>query len=213
MINVFLSASVPYLSDDKESWYFENADLTAIRDAILGIANIVLPEYCLTGGGHPSITKLIRYAYQTMTGLEDDKELLRISKAHVRLYQSEYFLNDMPEENDSFGNLILTEKKTTKVESLRIMRYRMLTDFKIKLGLFVGGMEGVDKHEYYLFRELCPNALAIPFPTTGAAALRIYHREREYLNNVLGVELYGRLMKDYAYMDLTSDLIKLACEK
>lgn len=213
MINVFLSASVPYLSEDKDSWYFENADLTAIRDAILGIANVVLPNYCLIWGGHPSITKLVRYAYQAMEGIEDDKELHKLSQNHVRLYQSEFFLDEMPEENNAFGKLIITEKKETRAESLQVMRLRMLTDEKISLGLFVGGMDGVEKQEYHIFRKQCPKAPAIPFPTTGAAALRIYQTEKEYLRNTVGVEFYERLMKDYAYMDLTHDLIKLAEEK
>ena len=211
MANIFLSASVPYLVEGKDPWYFENADTIAIRDAVLGVANAVLPEHCLIWGGHPSITKLIRYSYQAMTGCDDDNELRKLSKDHVVLYQSAWYSDIMPDENAAFGQVIITGKKTTKETSLAYMRQRMLTDSDICLGVFIGGMDGVDKHEYPLFRELCPKALAIPFPTTGAAALKIYDSNKDYLNQVLEGKFVDRLKKDYAFIDLTKDLIKFAC--
>ena len=61
------------------------------------------------------------------------------------------------------------------------------------------------------FREKCPHALAVPFPTTGAAALKIYNSSKEYLSKKLGDDFTDRLWKDYAYMDLTHDLIQIAC--
>lgn len=211
MANIFLSASVPYLGEEKDPWYFENADTVAIRDAVLGIANAVLPEHCLIWGGHPSITKLIRYSYQAITGCDDDNKLKELSKNHVILYQSAWYSDVMPDENATFGRVEIIDKKSTKEESLLHMRRHMLTDSDICLGLFIGGMDGVDGHEYPLFRKLCPKALAIPFPTTGAAALKIYDSDKDYLNHVLGCEFVDRLKKDYAFIDLTKDLIKFAC--
>ena len=210
MLNVFLSASVPYLADGRDSWYFENADLVAIRDAVLGVANTVLQENCLIWGGHPSITKLIRYSYQAMTGVEDDNELKIMTGDHVKIYQSKWFSDQFPKENQAFGNLILTDKCNTLKDSLALMREKMLCDNEICLGIFIGGMDGVDQQEYPLFREQCPHALAVPFPTTGAAALKIYNSNKEYLSKKLGYDFTDRLWKDYAYMDLTHDLIQFA---
>ena len=57
MFDVFLSASIP--DKDRDPKYYETADFVAIRDAVIAIATVVVPEYRLVWGGHPAITPLI----------------------------------------------------------------------------------------------------------------------------------------------------------
>jgi len=54
---IFLSASIPLV--DRDPKYFNTADNTAIRDAVIALARIVLPKAELVWGGHPSITEVI----------------------------------------------------------------------------------------------------------------------------------------------------------
>ena len=55
---IFLSASIPLA--DRDPKYFDTADNTAIRDAVIALARIVLPKAELVWGGHLSITPLIK---------------------------------------------------------------------------------------------------------------------------------------------------------
>lgn len=211
MNNIFLSASVPYLSETKDPVYYNTADFIAIRDAVLGAATAILPKHCLVWGGHPSVTKLIRLVYQEITGIDDDAELRDVSYDHAKLYQSKFFTGEMPIENNSFGQLMQTEKVDGNLkESLQIMREEMIGKNDFTLALFIGGMNGVDKDEYPIFRSFHPDVLAVPLPTTGAAALRIFNEHRNYLEKSLSPELFDRIQKDHAYIDLVHDLIAYA---
>ena len=213
MSNIFLSASIPYLSSKKDPSYYNTADFIAIREAVLGAATSILPEHCLVWGGHPSVTILIRLVYQGITGIEDDTILSSLSYGHAKLYQSEWFTGVTPIENHAFGQLITTPKGNDIPESLNIMRSEMLGTNDFILGLFIGGMDGVDRDEYPMFRRLHPEVPAIPLPTTGAAARNIFNEYRDYLEDVLDEELYDRIQKDHAYIDLVHDLIVFAEER
>jgi len=74
---IFLSASIPLV--DRDPKYFNTADNTAIRDAVIALARIVLPKAELVWGGHPSITPLIKLVLE--------KQQLKVED-HVTLYQS-----------------------------------------------------------------------------------------------------------------------------
>lgn len=187
--NIFLSASIPLKERDEK--YFNNADIIAIRDSVIALTTVVLPNHRLIWGGHPSITPIIYHIMQRL-GLNIQE--------HVTLYQSLFFEKHFPEDNNKFQNVILTENKLEKEASLLLMRKRMFTENSFVAGIFIGGMEGIED-EFKLFRELQPQAFVLPIASTGAASQIVY-------DNYLSPELKNkRLENDYAYMSLFQDLL------
>ena len=183
MKNIFLSASIPLPERDEK--YIGTADIIAIRDAVIALTTVVLPHHRLIWGGHPSITPLIYYVMERLN--------LNIQE-HITLYQSIFFEETFPEDNNKFKNIVFTDIIDNDIEkSLLHMRNRMLDDSKFSAGIFIGGMEGVEE-EYDMFIEKHPKALALPIASTGAAAKKIYDERFTDKNK--------RLVKDYAYMSL-----------
>ena len=180
---VFLSASIP---DPNNQRYYDPADVIAIRDAVRALATVVIPKTQLIWGGHPAITPLIRYVITNVIQAN--------IKAHVTLYQSNFFREVFPVDNDIFiENTKFTKKKNTEESSLNEMRMKMLTENQFLAGVFIGGMEGVEK-EYQLFRDYQPKAELFPIASTGGAAKIIY--------NSINPKLDTRLTNDFAYMAL-----------
>jgi len=184
---VFLSASIPYPDRDKK--FYDTADIVSIRDSVRALATVVIPKAHLIWGGHPSITPLIRFVMDRMNA-----DL----KKHITLYQSLFFEDKFPPDNFAFENIVLTEKRNTRDESLSLMRSKLINDNDFKVGIFIGGMEGVND-EYLMFKERHSNALVLPIASTGAAAKIIYK------NELLNFDI--RLQNDYAYMALFRDLL------
>jgi hypothetical protein len=187
--NIFLSASIPLKERDPK--YFDYADIIAIRDSVIALATVVLPNHRLIWGGHPSITPIIYYVMERL-GLK--------VQDHVLLYQSKFFEKFFPEDNNKFENVILTEN-TGEVESSKLlMRKRMFSENHFVSGIFIGGMEGIED-EFKLFKEFHPKALILPISSTGAASQILF-------NNFLSSDLKNqRLVNDYAYMSLFQDLL------
>ncbi len=178
---IFLSASVP--DPDRHPRYFETADFVAIREAVRALAALVLPRARLVWGGHPAITPIVRAVAEAVN--------LDVQE-HVVLYQSEYFRDRFPEDNRAFAHVELTERRKTRDESLHLMRSEMLGAHPYAAGLFIGGMEGVEK-EAEMFLKRHPDAAFVPIATTGAAARILYDRYSARLD--LSEDLSSR----YAY--------------
>lgn len=158
MTNIFLSASVPLPNRDRR--FFETADVFLIREAIRALVEVVLPRGHITFGGHPAITPLMSL-YAKTANLGSD---------HITVYQSAFFLGKFPRENDDFADVRYTEAVQNDLTlSIERMRIDMLTSRKFDAAVLIGGMEGI-RDEARLFRELNPNALVLPVPSTGAAA-------------------------------------------
>lgn len=187
MNNIFLSASIP--SPERDRKYYDTADIVAIRDAVRALATVVIPKAHLIWGGHPSITPLIRFVMETMNSN---------LKEHVTLYQSLYFEDKFPKDNFAFENIELTRKTTDLKESLAIMRQKLMEDNKFDVGIFIGGMEGIND-EYEMFIHYHPNAFVLPIASTGAASRILYENAIQKYN--------PRLLSDYAYMALFRDLL------
>lgn len=187
--NIFLSASIPLPERDPK--YFETADIVAIRDAIIALTTVVLPKHRIIWGGHPSITPLIYYVMQKLR--------LNIQE-HVKLYQSLWFEDWFPEDNNQFKNIVFTEKLRDIPLSIQLMRERMLFDNEYSAAVFIGGMNGIED-EYKMFKERHPKALLLPIASTGAATRIVYEA---LLPNSLRNE---RLIKDYGYMSLFQNLL------
>lgn len=187
LTKIFLSASIPYPDRDKK--FYDTADVVAIRDAVRALATVIIPNAHLVWGGHPSITPLIR---SVMEGMNVDL------KKHVTLYQSLFFKNNFLEDNFAFENIILTPETVDLKESLAIMRNSLILDNNFSIGIFIGGMEGINE-EFELFVNAHPNAIVLPIASTGAAAKILFDKIEPHLNI--------RLLNDYAYMALFRDLL------
>ena len=184
---VFLSASIPYPDRDKK--FYDTADIVSIRDAVRALATVVIPKAHLIWGGHPSITPLIRFVMDRM-----NIDL----KKHITLYQSLFFEDYFPPGNFAFENIVLTEKRPNRDESLELMRSKLINENDFKVGIFIGGMEGIN-NEYVMFKERHPKALILPMASTGAAANILYESQPKKFDT--------RLKNDYAYMALFRDLL------
>lgn len=187
--NIFLSASVPLPERDPK--YIGTADIIAIRDAIIALTTVVLPHHRIIWGGHPSITPLIYYVM--------DKLKLKVQD-HVTLYQSEFFKDRFPPDNNKFENVILTENLGDIPSSVQRMRERIFSENNFDAAVFIGGMDGIID-EFNMFREYFPEAFLLPIASTGAATKIVYE-------NLLPDEFKNeRLVKDYGYMSLFQKLL------
>ena len=162
---IFLSASIPLA--DRDAKYFDTADNTAIRDAVIALARIVLPKAELVWGGHPSITPLIKLVLE--------KQQLRVED-HVTLYQSNFFAKFFPPENEYVEKIIRIDVLEDRASSLQLMRQKMIVENDFCAAIFIGGMEGVED-EYKLFKEAHPNVPIFPIASTGAASRILYVEE------------------------------------
>jgi len=187
---VFLSASVPYIKKGVpgNETHVRTADPLAIRDAVIALLEVVLPRAELYFGGHPAITPMVRRVAQTRSLLH-----------RVKNYQSAWFLERFPDDNEHFEHLIVIPARETLDESLRVMRAQMLGNRKFSAAFFIGGMQGI-KDEYELFRKLHgPGPPCFPVASTGGAALEllefapIQHRS-DLLGDTNYVPLFRRLL-------------------
>lgn len=192
--NIFLSASIPL--PERDAKYIDTADIIAIRDAVIALTTTVLPHHRLIWGGHPSITPLIYYVMQKLN--------LNIQE-HIVLYQSKFFEEFFPKDNNKFNNVILTDIiENDREKSLLHMRERMLSEFEFSAAVFIGGMEGIegDKEkgidgEYKMFKDRHPDAKILPIASTGAATKIVYDNLTDEDENK-----HERFLKDYGYMSL-----------
>ncbi len=184
---IFLSASIPLA--DRDPKYFDTADNTAIRDAVIAVARIVLPKAELVWGGHPSITPLIKLVLE--------KQQLKV-KDHVTLYQSNFFAKFFPPENEYVEKIIRTNTLQDRASSLQLMREEMIIKNDFCAAIFIGGMEGVED-EYKLFKEAHPDVPVFPIASTGAASRILYFKDH-FTNE--------RLLTDFCYLPLFAELFE-----
>lgn len=204
---IFLSASIPSVT--KGSQYYQKADIIAIRDAVRALAATVLPYVNLIWGGHPTITPLIK---EVLEGVGITPAEI---KEHVTLYQSGYFEKDFPEDNNYVENIQLTDvvlKDTddkTQKASLEEMRQCMFGEHSYAAGIFIGGMEGVEK-EFEFFKKYHPYAFCIPVASTGGAALKLFELGEKSSSEIVLPEGFDRqrLKKDFDYQSLFQDLFE-----
>jgi len=162
---IFLSASVP---DPKRSpEHAATADTVAITAAVSALVYVTLGRRQLVWGGHPAITPMIWIVAQEM-GVDYGQ--------WVRLYQSRFFRDEFPEDNDRFQNVIYTTAISDDRESsLLLMRKQMFSENAFSAAVFIGGMAGV-VDEFALFSEYQPNAVVVPVVSTGGAVVTLAKR-------------------------------------
>lgn len=219
--NIFLSASIPL--PERDSKYYDSADIIAIRDAVIALTTVVLPHHRIIWGGHPSITPLIYFVIERMIKNKVEKETIGFEHLtsdkqkdilykrtkdeifeHVKLYQSRFFEKHFLPDNNKFKNVTLTKIiEDDREKSLLHMRERMLDESQFSAAVFIGGMDGIEgdkekkiEGEYKMFKDRHPEAIIIPLASTGAATKIIY-------DNIFPEEEKNeRFVKDYGYMSL-----------
>lgn len=178
---IFLSASIPIESRDHK--YFETADVIAIRDAVVALCNVCLSnDIRIVWGGHPAINPLVydsikRHITHCDTPIFDEKDTVihttedtNAIQKYVKLFLSNYYKDKFPPNINQFDNVHFIDAKEDRESSLLEMRKRMIDSEKEYIaGIFIGGMEGVEK-EYALFSKMKSESLVLPIASTGAAA-------------------------------------------
>lgn len=190
MPRFLLSASIP--DPRREPLYYETADLTAIREAVSAVSTVALKRGELVFGGHPAISPLVLIVANVLDATE-----------RVRIFQSEYFRDEIPHESAAFRRLVWTPRVGADREaSLLQMRRSMIDTGGFAAAFFIGGMEGVEE-EFGLFRDRWPGVPAFPIASTGAAAKRLLERwapslpfiSRERMRHLQGDLVYTALVE------------------
>lgn len=159
MSAIFLSASVPLVGRGS---YHETANPFLIQCAVRELVITVIRQHKIVWGGHPAITPMIWSICEDL-GVD--------YSGSVVLYQSMFFKDRYPEENDRFHNVVYTDAvPNDRDASLQLMRERMLSRDDLVAAVFIGGMEGVEA-EHEIFRQFHPAAKVLPVPSPGGAAL------------------------------------------
>lgn len=165
---IFLSAGVPDPKRGPE--YAATADTVAITAAVSALVHVTLGRRMLIWGGHPAITPMIWVVAESI-GVEYG--------CWVRLYQSKYFDDEFPEDNERFQNVTYTDNiQHDRDKSLLAMRERMLSAHNFAAAVFIGGMAGI-VDEFELFQRLQPKAAVVPVISTGGAVLKVAERLRK----------------------------------
>jgi hypothetical protein len=159
--SVFLSASIPH---NNLGTYYVIADshliLKAVRDFIITFT----PEYQIVFGGEPALTRMILTIF-------DDLGLDRTNS--IVLYQSNFFENNYPEENQFIKNVIIPNGTPGfKETSLLTMRRQMLSRKDLVGAVFIGGMDAVET-EHQIFKYFHPNTEVLSVTSPGGGALNL----------------------------------------
>jgi len=181
MSEIFLSASVPIVGRGN---YHETANPFLIQCAVREFVMAVIRSHKIVWGGHPAITPMIWTICQ---------DLNIDYSSSVILYQSRFFEDRFPEENQHFGNVVFIDAVPEDREaSLLLMREAMFSRQDLEAAVFIGGMDGVEA-EYDLFRHFHPDGKILPVPATGGAALQLAEKIGSFDKGTLQDVDFGRL--------------------
>ena len=186
MSAIFLSASIPVVGRGD---YHETADPFLIQIAVRELIMAVIRKHQIVWGGHPAITPMIWAICQDLS--------INYSSS-VILYQSRFFEDRFPEENNHFGNVVFSDAVPgDRDASLLLMRKEMLSRQDLKAAVFIGGMDGVEA-EYNLFKNFHPDGEILPVPATGGATLQLAKQigglEEDGLRDVNFARLFHKLV-------------------
>jgi hypothetical protein len=189
MSAIFLSASIPVAGRGN---YYETADPFLIQCAVRELVLASIRDRQIVWGGHPAITPMIWAICQDLN--------IDYSNS-VILYQSRFFEDRFPEENNNFGNVVFVDAVPGDREaSLLAMREAMLSRQDLTAAVFIGGMEGVEA-EYVLFKKFHPEAKILPVPSPGGAALQLAERIGSFSDTDLRDVDFSRLFRKELTLD------------
>lgn len=161
MSAIFLSASIPVVGRGN---FHETADPFLIQSAVREFVTAALGRRLIVWGGHPAITPMV-WAVCEDLGVDYARA--------VCLYQSRFFEDRFPEENERFRNVEYVDAVPGEEKaSLRRMREVMLSREDLDAAVFIGGMEGIFD-EYKLFTGFHPEARVLAVPSPGGAARQL----------------------------------------
>ena len=179
MTQIFLSASVPVQGRGD---YFESADPFLIQFAVREFMTVCLGRRRIVWGGHPAITPMVWAVCESLD--------VKFASA-VRLYQSRFFQEWFPEENQRFRNVrFIRAIANDRAASLDLMRRRMLAE-PFEAAVFVGGMEGI-LDEYRIFRDLHPEGKVIAIAAPGGAARKLAKQLQQRNNGIDFARIFHR---------------------
>jgi len=158
---IFLSAGVP--DPLRGPQYAETANVVAITSAVSALLHVTLGRRPIVWGGQPAITPMVWFMAQ-----EIDVDYGK----WVTLYQSKFFKDEFPEDNERFNNVRFTETGDDREASLVVMRERMFSETQFAAAVFIGGMAGI-LAEFDMLRRLQPDAKILPIVSTGGATLEV----------------------------------------
>lgn len=178
---IFLSASIP---TDREPRYLKTSDPFLIQVAVREFVVAVLGRRKIVWGGHPTITPMVWEVCQDL-GVNYAKT--------VQVYQSKFFKESFPKDNQHFKYVVQTEAVKGNCDaSLLLMRKKMLKESIFEAAVFIGGMSGI-KEEYEIFREMWPKATVIALDAPGGAARDLPNkrkREQPFDNDMDFVRIF-----------------------
>lgn len=185
MSAIFLSVSVPLVGRGN---YHETANPFLIQCAVREMVIAVIRQHKIVWGGHPAITPMIWTICEDL-GIDYSESVV--------LYQSSFFKDRFPEENQRFRNVVLTDAVAQdQGASLLLMRETMLSREDLVAAVFIGGMDGVEV-EYDMFVRFHPHAKVLPVPAPGGAALALAKRLGSYDDEGLRDVDFARLFHSY----------------
>lgn len=159
---IFLSAGVP--DPLRGPQYAESANVVAITSAVSALLHVTLGRRPLVWGGQPAITPMIWFMAQ---------EINVDYGRWVTLYQSNFFKDEFPEDNERFKNVrFTTNVGNDRDASLLEMRERMFSETEFAAAVFIGGMAGI-LAEFEMFQHFQPTAKILPVMSTGGATLEV----------------------------------------
>ena len=190
MSAIFLSASVPLVGRGS---HHETANPFLIQCAVRELVMAVIRQHKIVWGGHPAITPMIWSICE---------DLAADYSGSVILYQSRFFEDHYPEENERFQNVVFTDAvPDDRVASLLLMRERMLSRDDLVAAVFIGGMDGVEA-EYELFRQFHPAAKVLPVPSPGGAALNLAKDQGYFADADLGDVDFAKLFHTHLALNI-----------
>jgi hypothetical protein len=182
---LFLSVSLP--SADRHQNYYLNTNPLNITNAVVSfIESILKRNGKIIFGGHPTISPLVlTVAKKFISSLNGEKDPIRIY-----IYQSEMFKDKISKFTNELldlgiGKIIWTKSfNDLREKSLYDMRVQMLKEHNISAGIFIGGMEGIER-EFDLFKEIYPETPIYLIGSSGGATKILFEKyfkdEKEWI--------------------------------
>lgn len=152
---IFLSASVPTYGRE----FADTCHPYQIQTAVRSLLVLALGRQRIVFGGHPSITPMVHAACRNFGVKNIDC---------ATIYQSTYFTDKFPLENQDFADIRLVPAGDEAKESVNLMRQRMMEENDFGAGIFIGGMNGIID-EYNMFTSAFPKAKIIAVRAGGGA--------------------------------------------
>ena len=211
---IFLSASLP--SADRHQKYYINTNPLNITNAVVSFTEGILKRNGnLIFGGHPTISPLVLTVVKDFISIPNTK----IDSIRVYIYQSELFKDKISKYTNELldlgiGKIIWTENlNDERDKSLYHMRVRMFKEYFISAGVFIGGMEGIEK-EFNLFKKFYPKNPIYLIGSSGGATKILFEKyfkeEKEWIFpwNYNIKELKNELYKSKIYPSLAKLVMK-----